>query len=64
VSKLPASHFRHSSRSGTAWADGHVTMEPVGTLNGDAVANSRKIGFIGAADEDFYNPMRTSDKLE
>ena len=58
------SHFRHSSRSGTAWADGHVTMEPIGTLNGDAVANSRKIGFIGAADEDFYNPMRTSDKLE
>lgn len=57
-------HFRHSSRTNVAWVDGHATNEPIGTLNGDSVANSRKIGFVGGANIDLYNPMRTSDELE
>ena len=56
-------HFRHSNFTNIVWGDGHATGEPIGTLNGDEVSNMRKIGFVGAANIDLYNPMRTDDAL-
>jgi len=54
-------HFRHGGRTRVAWGDGHVTSEPVGTLNTHASAVTFKVGYVGPADKDFYNPTRSSD---
>lgn len=56
-------HFRHVSRTNVAWGDGHATTEPIGTLNNKTKSFANKIGYVGAADVDFYNPMRTQDTL-
>lgn len=56
-------HFRHASRTNVAWGDGHATNEPIGTLNSKTKSFAHKIGYVGAADIDLYNPMRTQDKL-
>ena len=56
-------HFRHLSRTNVAWADGHATSEPIGTLNDEPTAYAYEIGFVGGAETDLYNPMRTSDNL-
>ncbi len=55
-------HFRHFKRANTAWADGHATSEPIGTLNvSHACAVAENVGFIGPGNKDFYNPTRSSD---
>ena len=55
-------HFRHARRSNVAWGDGHVSSEPVGTLNtSHACAVTALVGFVGAATVDYYNPMRSDD---
>ncbi len=56
-------HFRHSRRSNVAWGDGHVTSEPVGTINiSHPCAQAALVGFVGAASVDLYNPIRTTDE--
>ena len=55
--------FRHGSLTNVSWGDGHSSSEAIGTLNGDAVAAVRKIGFVGGAGDDLYNPMRLDDRL-
>ncbi len=58
-------HFRHSRFANAAWGDGHVSAEPVGTLNtAHNCAMVDPVGYIGAADMDFYNPVRDKDMLE
>ncbi|MBR6059790.1 MAG: prepilin-type N-terminal cleavage/methylation domain-containing protein [Victivallales bacterium] len=55
-------HFRHADRTRVAWGDGHVTSEPVGTINtSHACAIQSRVGFVGPADKDYYNPTRTTD---
>ena len=58
-----STHFRHSGMAGIAWLDGHSSSEPVGSLNPEP-GKSDKIGWLGAEDEDFYNPMRRSDRID
>ncbi len=56
-------HFRHAGRSNVAWGDGHVSSESAGTINtGHACAVEARVGFIGGATQDLYNPTRTSDE--
>ncbi len=55
-------HFRHSKRSNVAWGDGHVSSEPVGTINtSHACAVIGRVGFVGPATIDYYNPVRADD---
>ncbi len=62
LSRSGSNHFRHLRRCNTAWADGHVSAEPVGTINSaHASAAAAAVGYVGAADEDWYNPTRLSD---
>ena len=57
-------HFRHSRLANAAWGDGHVSAEAIGTLNtSHACAVVDPVGYIGGADEDFYNPVRETDTL-
>ena len=54
--------FRHNKRARVAWADGHATSEPIGTLNvSHACAVAQNVGFVGSGNKDYYNPMRTSN---
>jgi len=56
------SHFRHSGRSNVVWGDGHVSSEPVGTINvNHNCAKAAQVGFIGGPTQDFYNPTRGND---
>ena len=56
-------HFRHAGRAQVGWGDGHVTSEPVGTINtSHACAVASQVGFVGPGNKDFYNPTRTSDE--
>ena len=53
----------HAGRSNVAWGDGHVSSEGVGTINtGHDCAVEARVGFVGNATEDFYNPTRASDE--
>lgn len=55
-------HFRHGKRAHAAWGDGHVSAEAIGTLNVDhPCALTDRVGYIGAADVDLYNPTRRTD---
>ena len=57
-------HFRHSRFANAAWGDGHVSSEAIGTLNtSHACAVVELVGYIGGAEEDFYNPVRETDVL-
>lgn len=52
----PSIHFRHDGHANVAWADGHVTLEPVrrhGT-GGFAEAN---IGWFGPDDNSLFDPF-------
>lgn len=52
-------HFRHAGRSNVAWGDGRVSVEGVGTINtSHNCAVEARVGFVGGATEDFYNPTR------
>ena len=56
-------HFRHARRSNVTWGDGHAGSEPIGTLNmSHPCAIASKVGFVGAATTDLYNPMRAGDE--
>ena len=58
-------HFRHGKMANAAWGDGHVTVENIGTIDVNRPAGVREnVGYIGAADKDFYNPTRYSDDCE
>ena len=55
-------HFRHNRTSNCTWGDGHVSAEPVGTLNtSHPCAVAEFVGFVGSAVTDLYNPTRDSD---
>ena len=49
-------HFRHAERSNISWVDGHASSERYSVLCTDEVGENAKIGFIGDADQDPYNP--------
>ena len=57
-------HFRHSRLSNVAWVDGHVAAMAVGMLNTHASARISLVGYVGGADVDWFNPVRTTDRLE
>lgn len=58
-------HFRHGRRTHVAWGDGHASAESIGTLNLDhACALSDRVGYVGAADIDWYNPQRRDDRYQ
>lgn len=56
-------HFRHLLRANCAWGDGHVSPEPVGTINSHTHAAEGPVGYLRAENIDVYNPIRTSDEI-
>ena len=58
-----ATHFRHSRMANVAWVDGHVSAEPVGTLN-SGFGQVDLVGWVGGENIDLYNPTRRSDIIE
>ncbi len=56
-------HFRHLRRANCAWGDGHVSPEPVGTINSHTHAADGPIGYLRAENIDVYNPIRTTDEI-
>ena len=62
--KSGTAHARHAKRANVAWGDGHVTSETLGTFNSSqsACEGYMLVGFIGAANVDLYNPVRTTDE--
>ena len=55
-------HFRHNRTSNCTWGDGHVSAEPIGTLNtSHACAVVELVGYVGSAVTDLYNPTRDND---
>ncbi|MDD4098944.1 MAG: type II secretion system protein [Lentisphaeria bacterium] len=64
LARSGTNHFRHFRKCNTAWADGHVSSEAVGTLNtAHPSAMAASVGYLGAANQDFFNPVRTTDAM-
>ncbi len=57
-------HFRHNRMGNVAWVDGHVSAMAAGSINTHASARISLVGYVGGADVDWYNPVRSNDQWE
>jgi prepilin-type N-terminal cleavage/methylation domain-containing protein/prepilin-type processing-associated H-X9-DG protein len=51
----PSIHFRHRGRANVAWADGHVSAEPLARSDSRSAAHA--LGWFGPDDNSLFNPF-------
>jgi prepilin-type N-terminal cleavage/methylation domain-containing protein/prepilin-type processing-associated H-X9-DG protein len=52
---MPSLHFRHDGHANVAWADGHVSREPL-THSRSATHQQHQLGWFGPADNSRFDP--------
>ncbi len=58
----PTIHFRHLGQAACAWADGHLSMEPMGASKGSWVKS--RIGYIGSRSKPEFVPKTPPPRKE
>ena len=51
----PSIHFRHRGKANVAWADGHVSEEPLARTDGPSASHA--LGWFGPDDNELFDPF-------